>query len=122
SPASGRRRPAATLRSPEFYCITQVLLCAAEGPPRCTLAPGGARVSLSQTFQGRSFRRDAESPSRTGVTRETRALPGQLSATPIRSQNSRGFRGNAIDILSECDTDDLRFSRIELAEVFSGSD
>jgi len=29
-----------------------------------------------QWILGRLFRRDAESPSRTGVTRETRALPG----------------------------------------------
>src|SRR6266513_5096927 len=49
---------------------------AADYPGSARVSRVGDDISSSRISRKRLFRRDAESPSRTGVTRETRALPG----------------------------------------------
>src|SRR6266550_3621942 len=73
---------------------------AADYPVSARVSRVGDDISSSRTSRKRLFRRDAESPSRTGVTRETRALPG----TQLRHARLKGAARAAARIFLRSNT------------------
>src|SRR6266513_270318 len=76
---------------------------AADYPGSARVSRVGDEVSSSRISRKRLFRRDAESPSRTGVTRETRALRNSVATRSAKARSSRrGTHLSAIKHLKQC--------------------